>query len=310
MNISLKIKNLLHEAELYHSQGLLSEAGDKYHAMLNVISGLQNLKNKDVLIKGITEKLDSIDKVHQKVAAGPASPELSEKGQNLIKNLFGENELEKAIALAKFGQFERAVIELTALLKKQEFRVEAAKNILRCRIAMGTVDDAVDQYHKWFSTDMFPPAELDIIRGYLHRILEQKGIEAFLPTPVAAVENAPAHTTKEGSLEGISFHETSGPQEEMLDITSIGITFTSGEQSGKMIEFDVNFQSGNVLSLIVPRRDRGLLEGLKEGDVLEDVQFYSPIAFFTGTAVVKVKTQIESGPKQGDFCLDLKISTH
>ena len=98
-------------------------------------------------------------------------------------------------------------------------------------------------------------------------------------------------------------------EEEILDITSIGITFTSGTHKGKMVEFDVNFQSGDMLSLIIAKNDKGIIEDLNDGDQLEDVQFYSPIAMFKGSAVVATKTPIESGPKQGDFCLDLKITS-
>ena len=94
-----------------------------------------------------------------------------------------------------------------------------------------------------------------------------------------------------------------------MDITSIGITFTSGEQNGKMVEFDVNFQSGDMLSLIISKKDKGLIEELKDGDKLDDIQFYSPIAMFKGTAVIANKTQIDAGPKKGDFCLDLKVTS-
>jgi hypothetical protein len=99
------------------------------------------------------------------------------------------------------------------------------------------------------------------------------------------------------------------PEQEILDITSIGITIASGTQKGKMVEFDVNFQSGDMLSLIVSKKDKGLIDGLKDGDKLDDIQFYSPIAMFKGTAIITNKTQINSGPKQGDYCLDLKVTS-
>ena len=76
-----------------------------------------------------------------------------------------------------------------------------------------------------------------------------------------------------------------------------------------MIEFDVNFQSGDMLSLIISKGDKGLIEDMKDGDTLEDIQFYSPIAMFKGTVVIANKTQINTGPKQGDFCLDLKMTS-
>jgi tetratricopeptide (TPR) repeat protein len=303
MDINLQIKSLLSEAELYRSQGLFSEAKDKYHAASALIHKIDRLKNKASLLKAISGKIESLEKKTQKVETGPVSPELSEKGQNLIRNLFGENDLQKAVALAKFGQFERAVVELEALLSDDVYRVDAAKNILRCKMASASVDDAVEQYHKWYSTDLFTSSQLEFIRAYLQPILDQKGIDKPLPMPVGekVQKNAPAAS---GDIE-FTIPE---PEEEILDITSIGITFTSGSHKGKMVEFDVNFQSGGMLSLIISKNDKALIEELKDGDRLDDIQFYSPIAMFKGTAVVANKTRINTGPKQGDFCLDLKIT--
>ena len=304
MDISLQIKSLLNEAELYRAQGLFPEAKDKYHAASAMIHKIDKLKNKDSLLKAISGKIQSLEKKTEKVETGPSSPELSEKGQNLIKSLFGENDLQKAVALAKFGQFERAIVELEALLKDDVYRVDAGKNIIRCKMAIASVDDAIDQYHQWLSGDQFTGHQLEFIRSYLQPILDRKGIDKTLPVPVSERDEFNA-TTDSGGIE-FSMPE---PEEEILDITSIGITFTSGTHKGKMVEFDVNFQSGGTLSLIISKNDKGLIDELKNGDRLDDIQFYSPIAMFKGTAVVANKTRIDTGPKQGDFCLDLKVTS-
>lgn len=304
MDISLQIKSLLNEAELYRSQGLFNEALAKYQAASAMVLNLDRLKNKDSLLKAISGKILAIEKKTEKVETGPTSPELSTKGQDLIKNLFGQTELEKAVALAKFGQFERAVKELESLLKDERFRVEAGKNIIRCRLATGTLDDAIDQYNQWFSKDIFSADQIEGIRAYLQPIIDRKGYDKPLPIPVGELDAKSADTDK-GGIE-FSMPE---PDEEILDITSIGITFTGGPHKGKMVEFDVNFQSGDMLSLIIAKNDSGLIADLNDGDQLEDVQFYSPIAMFKGNAVVATKTPITSGPKRGDFCLDLKIAS-
>jgi len=303
MDISLQIKSLLSQAELYRSQGLFAEAKEKYDAASEMIHRINRLKNKDNLLKMISGKVEQLEKKTAKVETGPASPELSEKGQNLIKNLFGENDLEKAVALAKFGQFERAIVELEALLKDDAYRVDAGKNIMRCKIAIASVDDAIDQYNQWLSGDLFTAGQLESIRTYLQPIIDRKGIEKILTAP-----DMPHETEVEPSKSGgIEFNMPEAEEEEILDITSIGITFTSGTQKGKMVEFDVNFQSGGMLSLIISKSDGGLIEELQVGDQLDDVQYYSPIAMFKGTAVVANKTEIKTGPKQGDFCLDVKV---
>ena len=304
MDISLQIKSLLSQAELYRTQGLFSEAKDKYDAASAMIHKLDKLKNKENLLKSISLKIQSLEKKTEKVETGPSSPELSEKGQNLIKNLFGENDLQKAVALAKFGQFERAIVELEALLQDDVYRVDAGKNIIRCKIASASVDDAIDQYHQWLSGELFTSSQLESIRSYLQPILDNKGVDKPLPMP----EGGPDEPVVPAESGGIEFSMPE-PEEEILDITSIGITFTSGTHKGKMVEFDVNFQSGGMLSLIISKSDKGLIDDLKNGDQLDDIQFYSPIAMFKGTAVVANKTQINTGPKQGDFCLDIKVTS-
>jgi hypothetical protein len=182
---------------------------------------------------------------------------------------------------------------------------------MRCKIAIGSVDDAIDQYNKWLSGDLFTPSQLDSIRTYLQPLIDRKGIDKTLPAPDVPLElEVEAESGKSG---GIEFNMPEAEEEEedveILDITSIGITFTSGTQKGKMVEFDVNFQSGSMLSLIISKADQGVIEDLREGDKLEGVQFYSPIAMFKGTAVIANKTEINTGPKQGDFCLDVKVTS-
>ena len=53
--------------------------------------------------------------------------------------------------------------------------------------------------------------------------------------------------------------------------------------------------------------DKLLIESLKVGVRLDDMDFYSPIAIFKGSGVVETNTRIETGPKRGDYSLDIKI---
>jgi tetratricopeptide (TPR) repeat protein len=308
-DIKEKLKALLQEAEVYRGQGLIVEARAKYHSAGQLINSIENLKNKDSLLASLGKKIEALDKTKEKVEKGPTSPELSKKAQDLIKNLFAFSQnqdedsgtLEGAVALAKFGQFDRALNELNGLLKSEAVRVEAAKNILRCHLAMATSDEAVDQYHQWFSSDLFLPSQLETVRIYLEEILKKRGLDAPLPSPLSS-EGKVAAETPESDISAPAESE-----EEFLDITSIGITFENGPRQGQLVEFDVNFQSGNMLSLIVSKKDRALIEDFKVNMKLKDVQFYSPIAIFSGAGVISSKTEIKSGPKQGDFCLDIRI---
>ncbi len=310
MDIKQRLKSMLQEAEIYRSQGLINEAHGKYKAAANFVNSIDNLKNKQSLLNAISDKISALSDTQKKVDNGPTSPELSKKAQDLIKNLFSFSEnvdedgaaLEGAVALAKFGQFDRAVDELTALLPKENLRVDAAKNILRCHLATSATEEAVNTYHKWHSEDLFQPNQLEMVRVYLSDALQNKGIEAALPSPLG--EETAAVQASEPSMQGGEENE-----EEFLDITSIGITFETGPRKGKMVEFDVNFQSGNMLSLIISKQEQDMIEDLKAGMELKDIQFYSPIAIFNGAGVVASKTKIKSGPKQGDHCLDIRIKS-
>ena len=312
MDIKQRLKSLLQEAEIYRSQGLISEAYGKYQDAESMVHSIGNLKNKASLLKAIAEKISALNFTIEKVDKGPTSPELSKKAQDLIKNLFAFSEnkdedsaaLDGAVVLAKFGQFDRAIEELNALLSRESIKVEAAKNILRCHMATDANQEAVNLYHQWHAEDIFQPNQLEQVRVYLVDALTKRGVEFDLPSPVATIEDVVADKKADGPV------ADEGNDEEFLDITSIGITFESGPRKGKMVEFDVNFQSGNMLSLIISKQDQGLIEDLKAGMELKEIQFYSPIAIFNGSGVVSSKTQIKSGPKQGDYCLDIRIKSN
>ena len=300
MGIKDTVKKLLQEAELYKKQGLLTEAGEKYSEARTIIADDPRVKNKEKLVEGINKKIEQLDAHTKRVLAGPSSPELSEKAQDLIKKLFSfskeeseeEAVLEGAMALAKFGQFERALSDFEKLLEKDSHRVIAAKNILRCHIQIDSEEKAIDIYEGWATGSSFPKNQLVTIRNFLSEILKNSGIDRELSQVEAETETAAA------------------PQEEeYIDISSVGIYFNTGPAKGKVVELDINFQSGNLLSIIVSKKDANIIEHLNEGEKLNDLQFFSPIAIFNGTGEVSAKSQIKTGPKQGDYCLDIKITS-
>lgn len=301
MGIKESIQKLLQEADLYKKHGLLDEARGKYTEAEQQVREHDRIQNKEKILKGIANKIRLLDSDTERVEKGPSSPELSARAQDLIKNLFSfsktdseeEAILEGAIALAKFGQFERALNEFKKLIDTESHRVVAAKNILRCQIQRISENAAADQYEAWVEKGDFPTGQLEKIRLFLVEILKSKGIQRDL-TPVLVKEE----TAQEPE------------EEEFIDISSIGIYLDAGPAKGKVAEFDVNFQSGNMLSLIISKHDAKTIDFVKEGDRLTDLQFFSPIAMFSGSGVVSAKSEIKSGPKQGDFCLDIKIASN
>ena len=312
MNIVQKIKTLIKQAELFHKQGLLNESMEKYDQVNALIQSNEQLKRSLSLVGGVAKKVDALKKDLHKVESATDSPEVPEKVQDLIKKMFAFSEepdddktaLDGAIALAKFGQFERALKEFTQLLKKESLRIVAAKNIMRCQLELYSVDGVISQYGDWRSGNLFSDVQLEKLRIFSNSILAKAGTDKTISKekePAAAKE--PEIGGLELEIEGLEMPE----EEEILDINSVGITLPSGPKKGEMIEIDVSFQSGNVVSLLIPSQDNDVLEGFRLGSTIEDAQFFSPIAMFNGTAVVEGKTKIESGPRRGDFSIDLKV---
>lgn len=329
MSIVKKVKKLLQEAELYHSQGLLNESMAKYNTATDLVKSDDQIKNKQGLIDGISNKIRLLEKDIAKVEGAPKSPEVSEEVQELIKKMFAFSAekdedtvaLDGAIALAKFGQYERALKEFDELLKKDSLRVVAAKNILRCHMTLSSADAAIQQYEQWLSGDIFVPNQLDKIRIFFQGVLEKEGVETALPaatTPPADPE--PLIEMPEIEMPEIDVVEVSEPviegleveddeADEVLDINSIGITIENGPQEGEMVEFNVSFQSGNVISLLISGKDKSLIDVFQPGRKLNDVQYYSPIAIFNGNAMVSAVTEIKTGPRQGDYSVDIKVES-
>lgn len=301
--MSKKIKSLLQQAELFRKQGLLGEARKKYKLVEELIQTSDQLPNKQKLLNGLAKKINLLDADVKTVESAPSTPEMSAHVNELIKKLFSfsakdkdehDAALEGAIALAKFGQFDGALEEFQKLLPINSVRVSAAKNILRCYLEMDDLAGADKKLAEWQNEELFSPEQLEKINLFFDDILEKKGVKR---------ETAPVEEEVVAETEDIE------DDEEFLDISAVAITFDSGPHKGEQVELDVSFQSGNVISLIISSKDEALIESLKVGVRLDDVHFYSPVAIFRGSGVVSAKTQIKSGPKKGDYSLDIKIES-
>ena len=154
MNIIEKIKSLLQEAELYRTQSLLKESREKYKKARELVRKYAQLKGQENLLSKIDKRLASLEKVIEKVESAPDQPEMTAQIQDLIKAKFSfaadgeEKALEGAIALAKFGQYERALKEFDELIKTESHRMVAAKNIIRCHMSLDHPDNIISQYQQ------------------------------------------------------------------------------------------------------------------------------------------------------------------
>ena len=328
MNIIKKIKTLLKEAELYHSQGLLYEAIAKYNDATELIQKNEQLKNKQNLFEGISKKINVLKKDISKIELAPKKPEVSENIQDLIKKMYSfspdmdedAKAIEGAVALAKFGQFKRAILDFNELIKKDSTRVDAAKNILRCHMALFSIEEAISQYENWLLDDIFHPNQLDKIYIFFENLLKSEGVEKTLPKTKeevnevkvkASSENDQAQITEpvDAELEQSEVESEAG-SEDVLDVNSIGISVDSGPQKGHVYEFKVRFQLGKVVSLLIPSRDKNVIENFKVGNEIHDVQYYSNVGLFKGSGLVSAVKEITIGPLRGDYCVDIEVVVH
>ena len=329
-----QVISLLKEADLYQQQGLLNEAKERYKKATKILKANTGIKNGQELIASIVKKVVDLNQKINQINKATSKPTVSNKKQDLIKQLFagaGEkddasNRLEGAIALAKFGQFDRALEEFERLLDVEAVRVAAAKNIARCHLEVNALEDAASCFDRWVGDDRFTSAQLDKIRFFLkgrfnklgfdrelyqrEETVSDEDIQALEMEPAVAESSqdaghVPLTNTQPAALEDMELPE----EDEFLDINSVGIQLRSGSQKGRMIEFDVSFQTGNSINLIISSKESALLNELEKGTELKDMQFFSPIAILNGSGVVTAKTQIKSGPKEGDYSLDITILT-
>lgn len=300
MNIKERIKSLLKEAELYKSQRLLKEAREKYTLVINILQQQTRIQNRDSLIAAVEKKREGLDKAISKWAQSQVNPEVSSKVQDLIKRLFTipdeggsdeEKEISEAITLAKFGQHRKALQEFSRLVHMPCVCISAAKNAIKCYLELFEPDEAVETVRGWWREGCFTPEQYTSITTFMQSAYEKKGLDWDADGPVDEDPFA------------------APVDDDIIDITSIGINFEIGSMEGQHVELDVSFQSGSLLSLIVISSEKTLLQHLKRGQSIHDVDFYSPIAIFKGSVVVESNTEILSGPKKGDFSLDIRIDS-
>ncbi len=301
MSRSKKIKILLQEAELYHSQGLLLEAKGKYDRAADMIRKHEKLNQNPNLLKGITKKVKDL-KIDADMVGDGLSPskESGEAPPDPLKNHFPfpaqwdrhAAVFEGAAAFAKSGRIEKALGEMERLLEIDPLRVLVAKNILRCLGLIFAPEKAIQQYELWLDNALFRHEQLEKIRVFLEGMLIHKGLDASLPhVPPREDETAP-HV--EADVEP--------------NINSVEITRESGPGKGNVVAVDVLFQRGDLISLIVSSKERALIDSLKVGSRVNDAQFHSIIGPFRGAGFVSSKSYMDAGPKQGEFSLDVKIA--
>lgn len=299
-DIKSQIKKLIREIDVYRKHSLFDEARGKCVQLAKLIKQSDGIVNRQRLLALVSRKMKTLKDDARTFEAAGASLRMSTKEEDVIKQLFhlsaDKNDVPATLvgaeALLVFGQFEKALGEFRKLLQEDSLRVDAAKSILRCHIGLSALDDAVSQYREWFSSGQFSGEQLEKIRYFLQDILDKKQANIRLPEPEYS-----APTAKDAADE-----------DDFVDILSVQIPRDVGSEEDGDTILDVNFQRRNMISVIVPKENRALIDRLKPGLKLRDVMFFSMDVMFKSECVVSEKREIESGPKKEDFTLVMKIA--
>jgi len=293
-----QIKSLIKEAALYQKQGLFGESKEKYEEILTFIQQDERYVKDKKLIDAVKGKIrivaDNLDEIDKATETPPQSQEI----QDLISRLFSFSKdkdmaaIEGAVALAKFGQYEKALEEFQRLIEEGKMPLVAAKNSLMCHIAISSPDAAIAQFEQWVSRDAFSTSDLKYIRTFLENTLVKQGIKADLPLVDEALD-----------VEG----ESEEGEVDIIDISSVSVQLANGPRKGETVEFEVTFQLGNKISIIIPARQKDLADAFKTGLRLLEIKCFSPIAIFNARGIVSGLRIITSGPRSGDHALDITI---
>jgi len=288
MDAKKQIKSFIQEAELYKSQGLFDEAKEKYLSIVEFIQKNEKIQKKQNLIDSISKKISALKKEIEKIETAPISNEMSKKMQSNIKIILQEAKTYGSHGLV--AQAKEKYYQAAEFLKKDD----QLKNKKKLLDGISKKISALEKEAKPEEERKKPiPPEVPV-----------KDEEAEVPVKD---EEAEVPIKDEEALEEEKKEEIEEEAQEFIDISSIGITLDHGPEKGRVVELDVSFQSGNMINLIISSKDKAMIENFKAGDKLNGIQFYSPIAIFKGSGIVSANTQIDSGPKQGDYRLEIKI---
>jgi hypothetical protein len=298
MNEKEYIKSLVKEAKVYHEQGLLVQSKEKYIEILGRLEKSDRYGGHRRLIEAVERELESVELDLMEIDEAAVNTQMSTDVHGLIKRLFSFSEKEEvstykgAVALARFGQYEPALLEFQSLLSKGVFPVVAAKNIITCHLAFASVDVAVAQFDQWKAKRLLRQDELASIRTFLENLFEGEEVKPELPE------------IREPDFE----YETPQKEEKKnLLFTFVSIRLENGPRAGEMEDFDVVFQSDHFISIMIASHRMTILNHFQLGLRLNHMEVYSPMAVLICSGLVLGKTKITSGPRRGEYVVDLAI---
>lgn len=304
MDIGKQLQSLLKEAAVYDAQGLYEESKASYVQVANIIKQHAHvIHNHKKLLNSVSNRLMILKQKIHRMEHESASYEMSDMVLDVMKRRFSSSPdknqaaLEGAAALAEFGQYESAVEEYTRLLKTPSIRFDAARNILRCHLAEGQVEKAVNMFRHWRNSGLMGSDEMTELRLFLQDLCDVRGLCIELPD--AEVKQSPLNRDA-GRPKGMT-------SRHVWDFSSISVRLPDGPHDYRQQEFDVVSQSGDVVTVLVPEHDKETVDRLKNETVLDPVHCFSNNAMLSGRAVVVGNIRHLSGANAGYVSIDIKI---
>lgn len=297
MNATQSIRSLVREAKLYREQGLLEQSRETYSAALERIDEVA-YENRGPLEEALKKAIHTVEVELRDLERMDDIPNLSDDMKSLIRRLFSvsdDGEIAKykgAVALAQFGQYGEALEEFNRLLSQGNMTVLAAKNILTCHMTFSSPDVAISQFERWVIGVQMTRRELADVRSFLERILERDGVDTDLSKLEKLVRKGLAWDPDE---------------EEALPICSVRLPHRRKVDPKNVEEFDVFLHAGSAVSILIPPERKDILRALRLGTRIIGMRFFTTMAFFEGNGLVIGKKEIESGPREGCYALDIHV---
>lgn len=299
MDPTAEIEKRFKEAEIYRSHGLLKESKDVYEQIADLVEQLQPGERKQGFEDSIAEGKRLLKDEFEEVKELTQKARVSSKAQDVMKDLFSypagesaeKSDLEGALSLMSFGQYERALEELRRLFKEEPLRFKAAENILQCHLELGSADHALAEYQNWRTGDVFSEDEIEKLSAAFEGSLREKGINKSI----------------EQLWSGAKIRVDQDLQIEILDFIFIEITIEEGPLKDQAIDIDVNWQTDRLIRILVPDSRVDLLEQVYTGAKLRRVRYFSSHAFLNGAATVVSKRPIPGDFEETSYVVDLRM---
>jgi tetratricopeptide (TPR) repeat protein len=298
MSPNEQVKTWLKEGEVYHAQGLYAQAKEKYLDIQKIMETHEALSKDTKLAATVHTKTKDLDNLLKDIEQDSEVPGLSEEVQDLISDLFSSSSnkdiaaVDGAVALVKFGQYERALAEFQKLLNRGVLPMTVAKNMLRCHLFLASPEKAVHQYNRWFSQNLFSDEEIKHLGDFLRDLLTRENTDGSI------IQMMHMSSKSDDQVRMV---------EDIFEISAVRIKFGKGLLKDKKIDLDVAYQSGNNLSFIIKASNKKLAKAFKPGVRMPSIQCYSPISVFNTRGFITDKKMIGYGPKCGDYLLDMMI---